>query len=235
MTGAVAATFVVLATARPQLSLVAEPARVLLDGAGSQTVQVTNRGRTAVVLDVQRAGFALDLRGQPRIVPAARAAWLSVRPKRIAIAAGDGGTVTIRAIVPRAARPGDHASLLLLASRPLVHGAVSVRLRLGLIVVLRVPGPIIRRLRVLSMRAHARKVSVRLANRGNVAEVLTGGRVVLTLWRRGRLVARLAAPPRELLPGAAGVLEFRYRGAVRGRLVARLGSKQDGAPFRLIL
>lgn len=233
MSGAVVATAVALAKARPQLSLVAEPARVQLDGPGSQAIQVTNRGSSAVVLDVQRAGFALDLRGEPRIVAARRAAWLSVRPRRVAIAAGDAATVTVRAVVPRGSRPGDHASLLLLASRPLAKGAVAVRVRLGVVVVLRVPGKVVHRLRVLGMRARGRVLTVRLANRGNVAELLKGGRVVMTLWRRGRLLATLAARPRELLPGATGLLEFRYRGRVHGPVVARLGRKPPGPPFRL--
>jgi hypothetical protein len=235
MSAALVATAVVLATARPQLSLVAEPARVQLDGPGSQAIQVTNRGSSAVVLDVQRAGFALDLRGRPKIVAAKRAAWLSVRPKRIAIAAGDAATVTVRAVVPRGARPGDRASLLLLASRPLAKGAVAVRVRLGVVVVMRVPGKVVHKLRVVGMRARGRVLTVRLANRGNVAELLNGGRVVMTLWRKGRLLARLATTPRELLPGATSLLEFRYRGPARGPVLARLGWKPPGPPFRLRL
>lgn len=233
MTGAVMSAAVALATARPQLSLVAEPARVQLDGPGSETIQVANRGSSAVVLDVQRAGFALDLRGRPKIVPAARAAWLSVRPARIAIPAGEAATVTVKAVVPRGARPGDHASLLLLASRPLARGAVAVRVRLGVVVVLRVPGKVVHSLRVLGVRARKRVVTVRLANRGNVAELLKGGRVVLTLWRHGRLLAKLAVPPRELLPKATGLLEFHYRGKARGAVVARVGWRPPGPPFHL--
>jgi hypothetical protein len=239
MTGAVAATFVVLATARPQLSLVAEPARVQLDGPGSQTVQVTNRGRAPVVLDVQRAGFALDLRGQPRIVPAARAPWLSVYPRRIAIAAGDATTLTVTGRVLRGAAPGDHASLLLLASRPLAGAGVAVRIRLGIVVLLRVPGRVVHQLAVLGIRARrvgrARVLTIRLANRGNVAELLGGGRAVVTLWRRGKLVAKLAAAPRELLPRSRGIVEVSYRGPIRGPVICRLGGKSPGPPFRLRL
>jgi hypothetical protein len=231
MTGAVAATALTIAASRPQLSLVAQPARMQIDGAGTETVQVTNRGVAPVVLDVQRAGFALDLRGRPRIVAVERAPWLSVRPARVAIAAGGAATVTVRATVPRGMRPGDHASLLLLASRPLVRSAVAVRMRLGVVVVLRVPGRIVHRLRVLAVRARGRLVTVRLANQGNVTELLEGGQVVLTLWHRGHLLAQLAAAPRELLPGAAGILEYRYRGPVHGLVVARLGRKPPGPPF----
>ena len=238
MTGAVVATALVLAASRPQLSLVAEPARVQLDGAGSQTVQVTNRGSAAVVLDAQRAGFALDLRGRPRIVPAARAAWLSVRPKRVAIAAGDAATLTVTGRVLHGASPGDHASLLL-ASRPLSGIAVAVRVRLGVVVVLRVPGKIVHRVAFLGVQARKigkrRLLTVRLANRGNVAELLGAGRVVVTLWRGGKLLARLPAPPRELLPQSRGLVEVSYRGPIRGTVVCRVGGKPPWPPFRLRL
>ncbi len=239
MTGAVVATAVALATARPQLSLVAEPARVQLDGPGSATVRVTNHGSATVVLDAQRAGFALDLRGRPRIVPVARASWLSVKPKRIAIPAGESASLTVSGRVLRGSAPGDHASLLLLASRPLSDAAVAVRVRLGVVVVLRVPGKIVHRVRLLGVAAkkagNRRLLTVRLANRGNVAELLGGGRVVVTLWRKGKLVARLQAAPRELLPQSRGLVEVTYRGPIRGAVICRVGGKHPWPPFRLVL
>jgi hypothetical protein len=240
MTGAVLSSAVALATARPQLSLVAEPARVQLEGAGSQKLRVLNRGSAPVVLDVQRAGFALDLRGRPRIVSVARAAWLSVKPKRVAIPAGGTASLTVSGRVRRGAAPGDHASLLLLASRPLDTSAVAVRVRLGVVVVLRVPGRVVHRLSVLGVSARRasshRLLTVRLANRGNVAEELRGAdRVVVTLWRDGKLLARLPATPRELLPKSRGVLEVVYRGAVRGSVVCRVGRNPPGARFKFKL
>jgi hypothetical protein len=239
MTAAVAHAVVALASARPQLSLVAEPARVQLDGPGSQVLRVTNRGTATVVLDVQRAGFALDLRGRPRIVAAARAAWLTVKPKRVAIPAGEAASLTVSGRVPHGAAPGDHASLLLLASRPLSTAAVAVRVRLGVVVVLRVPGKIVHRLKVLGVSANRagrnRLLTVRFANRGNVAELLGRDNASVTLWRRGRLLARLPAAARELLPRTRGVVEVRYRGPVRGAVICRVGGKVPGPPFRVKL
>jgi hypothetical protein len=239
MTGAVVTTAIALAATRPQLSLVAEPARVQLDGPGSETVQVTNRGSSPVVLDVQRAGFALDLRGRPKIVPASRAAWLSVKPKRVAIPAGASAALKVTGRVLRGATPGDHASLLLLASRPLASSAVAVRVRLGVVIVLRVPGKVVHRVKLLGIGTRKlgkrRLVTVRLANRGNVAEVVGGGKVMVTLWRRGKLVARLPTPPRELLPQSRGLVEVTYRGPVRGVVTCRVGGKHPWPPFRLIL
>jgi hypothetical protein len=239
MTGAVLSSTLALASARPQLSLVAEPARVQLEGTGSEKLRVLNRGSAPVVLDVQRAGFALDLRGRPRIVSVARAAWLSVRPKRVAIPAGGTASLTVSGRVRRGAAPGDHASLLLLASRPLDTSAVAVRVRLGVVVVLRVPGRVVHRLKLLGISARGlgrrRVLSLRLANRGNVAEVLERGRVQLTLWRRGKVVAKLPAGPRELLPGSRGILEVAYRGPIRGSVICRVRGRPGWPPFRLNL
>jgi len=235
MTGAAITASLALAAARPQLSLVAEPARVQLDGPGAATVRVSNRGSAPVVLDVERAGFALDLHGHPRIVAQAPAAWLAVRPRHVVIAAGDAAALRIRARNPPGARPGDHPSLVLLTTRPLSGTAVAIRMRLGIVVVLRVPGRIVHRLRVLAVRGRGRTVTVHLANRGNVAQALTGSRATLTLWRRGRVVARVAARPREILPGAVGVVEFHYRGRLHGAVMGRLGWKPPGPRFRLLL
>jgi hypothetical protein len=239
MTGAVASTALALAMARPQLSLVAEPSRVQLDGAGSQNVVVANRGSSPVVLDVQRAGFTLDLHGRPRIVPAARAAWLSVKPKRVAIPAGGSALLKVSGRVLPGASPGDHASLLLLASRPLAATAVAVRVRLGVVVLLRVPGRIVHRVKLLGAKAtragKRRLVTVRVANRGNVAEVVGGGKMAVTLWRRGKLVATLPTTPRELLPRSRGLLDVSYRGPVRGAVTCRVRGKPGWPPLRLVL
>ena len=108
-------------------------------------------------------------------------------------------------------------------------------MRLGIVVVLRVPGRVVHRLHLLRVRTKGRLITVRLANRGNVAEELTGGRVVMTLWRRGKEVGHVAAPARELLPGTMALIEFRYRGPVRGAVSARLGRNPSGPPFRLVL
>ena len=54
--------------ARPPVALTISPGHLELAGTGRATVRVTNSGRNPVVLDVRRAGFALDLRGRPKIV-----------------------------------------------------------------------------------------------------------------------------------------------------------------------
>jgi hypothetical protein len=61
-----------------------------------------------------------------------------------------------------------------------------------------------------------------LANLGNVTETLQRGRLHVTLRRGSRVVARLLAASRELLPRTAGLAQVRYRGRVRGRVTARV-------------
>jgi hypothetical protein len=212
---------VTAAAAVAALALTATPARVQLDGARAATVQVTNRGGQPVVLDVARAGFALDLRGRPRIAPAAPPGWLSFQPRRVAIPPGASAALRLAGHVPPGAAPGDHPGLLVLASRPLARGTVAVRVRLGIVVLLRVPGKVVHRLALTTLKARKRVLALGLANRGNVAETLLGRSVTVTLWRRGQLVARLHPLSRELLPRARAVLELRYRGRIHGPVVAR--------------
>src|SRR5207249_8556966 len=107
---ALAATVLVPASAgtstpRPRVSLTASPAHVTLVGRARATVRVTNSGMTAVTVDSGRAGFALDLRGHPRIVSPglgsrAAASWLTLRPRRFARGPGASEAVTISSRLP---------------------------------------------------------------------------------------------------------------------------------------
>ena len=216
---------------RPPVSLVASPSHVTLVGRARETIRVSTSGAEAVVVDVTRAGFALDLRGRPRIaargggpLPAGR--WLRARPARLAIAPGAVAELTVSSVPPRRAEPGDHSALVLLTTRPRPRRALAVRMRLGVVVVVRIPGRIVRRLVPLSLHVRRagrlRVFELFVANRGNVTEVLDRGCATVTLRRRGRLLARLRPAPRQLLPRTSGLVEVRYAGRVRGRLVARV-------------
>jgi len=233
---AAAVTAAVLATARPQVSLVASPAHVRLDGPGRETVQVANHGTAPVVVDVARAGFALDLRGRPRVVRAPPRGWLRFAPRRLAVPAGGSASLTVAARAPRGAAPGDHTALLLLSTRPQPGLGLAVRMRLGVVVVLRVPGRILHRLALVAVRLRRvrrmRLIAVTLANRGNVTEVLPAGRLTVTLWRGRQRVARLSAAARELLPRTRGIAELQYRGRARGPVVARVELAPEGAQVR---
>ena len=223
---------------RPRVALSASPAHVELAGSARTTVRIRNSGGERVALDVTGAGFALDLRGKPRIVVRGHsrrsaAHWLSIRPRTLRMAPGASADVTIASRLPSRVEPGDHDALLLLTSRRRVRGGVAVRMRLGVVVVVRAPGTIVRRLeaRGVSVVRYGRRrvLELMVANRGNVTESFTSKRSVLSVFRGGRRLARLTAVPRDLRPGTNGVLQFRYRGSVRGRVsVAADVSSESG-------
>jgi hypothetical protein len=214
---------------RPPAALSASPSRIALAGAARQTVRLANPGASRIVVDVARAGFALDPRGRPLVAPAASTArsaagWLTARPSRLSLPAGGSATFTVSSRVPRHAEPGDHGALVLLTSRPARAGKVAVQMRLGIVVTVRAPGKVVRRLALRSLRVHrlarSRLLELKIANRGNVTESLDRGSLQVRLLRRGHAFASLRAGPRDLLPRTGGVVELRYRGRVRGAVRA---------------
>jgi len=214
-------------TPRSPLALTAAPAHVALIGAARAEVTVTNPGRSAVVVDVRRAGFSLGLRGRPRVVPGkgARAAtsWLTVAPRRFVLVPGAKRSLTVTSRLPHRVEPGDHDALVLLSTRPLRDGGVAMRVRIGVVVVVRAPGPIVRRLVVRDLRVvrarRARVLELRLANRGNVTESLAR-RVVRVSLRRGALDLGLRANGRTIRPRTEGVVQIACPRFLRGWLTA---------------
>ncbi len=212
--------------APPRPALTASPSRVVLLGAARAVVRVA-APRGSALVEVALAPYALDLRGRARLGGAAGAPrWVSVRPARLRVGRR-GATVTLAAAPPRGAASGDRPFALVLTTRPSagVRG-VAVRLRIGVLVLARVPGKVVRRLvigppRVRRVRGgHVLELPIR--NAGNIAERLAPGRLVLTVLRRGRVVARLHPPARELLPRGRGLVESRFRGATRGPATVRV-------------
>ena len=235
-------------TTRPPLGLAVTPARVALAGTGKASVRVTNPGRGAVVVDVARAGFSLDLRGRPHVIPRAapRAAtpWLTVRPGRFVLPAGTSTWLTVASRLPRRVEPGDHDALVLLTTRPWRSAGVAVRMRIGVVVVVRAPGRIVRSLAIRGLRVRrvgrARTLELALANRGNVTETIDAARVRLLFRAKGRPLvgprrnARAASPDERRgavpLPGPARGLGDRARSAgARARSPAPLPHVQGQA------
>jgi hypothetical protein len=95
-----------------------------------------------------------------------------------------------------------------------------------------------RRLTVRRVGAR-RLLELLLVNRGNVTERLGADRLRLVLRRRGRTFATLRPRRRELLPRSEGIVEFAYRGPVRGRVLAWIELRPPGSglprPFRVRL
>ncbi len=217
--------------ARPPVALTASPSRVEIAGNGQVAVRITNAGASRVALDVTRAGFALDLRGRPRIVArqgATRSAvgWLALRPRKLVLPPGTSGSVTVASKLPVAAEPGDHDALVLLTTRRRAHDGLAVRMRMGVLVVVRAPGTVVHRLQLSGLHVvRSRRSSVLelvVKNRGNITESFSRSRAVVSLLRGGRRFAKLMADSRELRPGTRGVLQFRYRAHLAGPAVARV-------------
>jgi hypothetical protein len=215
---------------RPPVALTATPAQVALVGSSRSTVRVTNGGAFRVVVDVARAGFALDLRGRPKIVGRdavgrSAADWISFRPHSLALKPGASASVTIVSKPPVGVEPGDHDALLLFTTRRRAKDGVAVRMRMGIVVVVRAPGTVVRRLALGRLRVAStgrpRALELGISNLGNVTEPIARADAALSLFRGARRIARLRAEPRELRPRTRGVLQFVYRGAERGRVTAQ--------------
>ncbi|MGE5273304.1 MAG: hypothetical protein ACM3QU_05960 [Verrucomicrobiota bacterium] len=223
--GSVLAASAGAGAARPPVALITSPAHLALAGSARASLAVTNSGTDPVDVDVTRAGFALDLRGRPRV--AARPfSWLAVAPRRLALAPGATATLTVTSRVPSGAEPGDHSELVLLSTRSPTARGLPVRVRLGVVVVVRAPGKVVRRIMVVRILARrtgrARVLGLLLANRGNVTETVGGTCALVWLHRRGRILARLRAPARRILPHTSGLVELAYRGPAHGRVLARI-------------
>ena len=221
-------------TTRPPLGLTATPARVALVGTSQASVRVTNPGSGPVVIDASRAGFSLDLRGRPRIVPRdgrrSATSWLSVRPSRLVLPAGASRLLTVASRLPARAEPGDHDALVLLTTRPRRGAGVAVRMRIGIVVVVRAPGLVMRGLAVRGLRLRrargAQILELGVVNLGNVTETLDVSRIALWV-RQGRTELRLRPDARDLRARTSGVVQFRYRGTLAGWVTARVRLTQS--------
>ena len=216
-------------TTRP-LALTAAPARLAFRGGGDATVRIRNPGTKRVVVEAALAGFALDLRGRPHIVARrhARSAapWLTLRPARLTLAPHSVAHLQVTARLPGRVEPGDHDALVLLSTRPVARARVAVRLRLGVVVLVRAPGTVVRRVRLGRLRVARRRgrraLELMVANAGNVTERLLHVHAVLSSPSTRRHVTTVAAAARDLRPRTRGLLEFRLRTRVHGPVIARV-------------
>ena len=199
----------------PPVALSVSPARVELAAPASRTIELRNVGAEGMVVDVAPKSIDRSIRAD---------AWLSVRPARLVLRSRSRAVITLRVRAHDGARPGDHQLRVLVVARPQRSSRVAVRVRLGVGVRVRMPGRLVRRVTVRAVRVRphgpTRDLLVSVANCGNVTEQL-GGRLTVTLVRRGRLVSRLRLRgPHELFPGAGTVIPLRYAGHVRGLVTA---------------
>lgn len=215
--------------ARPMISLSATPSHLTLVGREPQALVVRNEGATRVGVVAQRAAFAFDVTGNaviaPRPAPRRSAStWLAIRPRRLVLAPGRSGVVRISARPAPHARPGDHHALVLLSALAPRHTPVSIRTRLGVLVFVRVPGHIARRLEIAGVRPASdrgrRRLLVSVVNHGDVAERLLPAQLTIALSRQGHVVALGRGQPRDLLPHTRGLFSVRLGRSLRGRFTA---------------
>ena len=209
------------ATGAAVLALAASPLHVVVAAGSATTITVRNFGAGAASVAAAPAAYRLDLRGRPVLAPAGRP-WLILSSRRLALAPGRRASLTVRAVAPRGARPGDHAQVLLLSAAALGRGGLRLAVRVGVVVVVRCPGVLRRRLAPLALTARDATLRLTIRNDGNVDEWIGARQVVVRLWRETRLVATLHARPRRLLAGARGVFEWRLGRRLTGDVRANV-------------
>jgi hypothetical protein len=214
----------------PPVALSASPPRIALAARETRALWVTNPGRAPAVVAIAPAGYALALRGRPQVEPQRRPQWLRITPTRLVLAPRSSGTVTVSTRSVRGVGPGDHAALVVLRIQPQTRD-IGVRMQIGVVVVMRVPGKVKHRLQLQGVKVRHGILELKVANRGNVAERLTPRRLRITVVQGGRVVARLRARDRELLPSSRGViaLQCRARGHLRVRVTIDQANRRSFA------
>lgn len=209
----------------PPVALAVSPPRLVVAAGETRAIRITNSGAAAADVEASAAGYAVSLRGRPLVL--AGRVPLILRPGRLTIPAGQ--TMTIAVAAGAAPAAGDRAATVLLTT---AGGAAGVRvsLRVGVLVLLRGAGPVRHGIVVAGLRVRGPTLELAVRNAGNVSERIAP-RVLL--YRRGRLVGRMQARPRELLPHSRGICAFRPQ--VRGRLTALVRVAAAVRVFRLDL
>jgi len=215
-----------LAAAAPHATLSASPAHLVLTPGTRRLVHIEAAGTRRLAVEAHVAGFALDVRGRPRIVRVDGASMLLALEPRSQNVGRAGATLTVIARRSPHAAAGDHPALVLLtAATPGARG-VLVRMRIGLVVSVRVPGKLVHRLVVRKARVvrhgRQRRIEVALANRGNVIEHVDRAGLRVLLLVRGRVVAILHPERRDLLPRSAGIVTVPCRSGIHGAVVAQI-------------
>jgi hypothetical protein len=210
------------------------PVRIRLTRAASRTITITNAGNAAASVNARSASFAFDRRGRPTIVHERRpaAGWLRLQPRRLVLAPGGTAIVTVSSATPAGALPGDHPALVLFTTQSPRATGVTIRIQIGVVVFVRVPGPIVHDVELETLRARHRVLELVVANRGTAVE---REHVRIFFLRRGHVLAQLGSIGRTLLPHSRRIVRFRYSGQLQGWVTARveLGALRRSYRIRL--
>lgn len=224
-------------------ALTVSPAPLTLLGPQQTTLRVANGGEEPIDVQLSVSNYALGRDGRPLIGSAAGTrlsaqTWLRLEPTQLHLDPGQQGGVQVTAAPPRQATPGDHQALVLVAEAQGAPGHLLVRHRIGVGVLVRVAGPIKRRLSIgrLTVRRVGRLdvLRVRIRNLGNINERLAKGQVTVQLRRGRRPAVTFRARARSLLPGTAGDVVASRVGHRRGAYTAivrlRFSRPPDAGP-----
>lgn len=227
----------------PGLSLAVNPVRLELAGNARGAFAVTNPTKRQLVVNVSTADFLLRANGAAVVsptLPSARSArkWLKVSPAKLRLAPGATASLRVTSNAPKKASPGDHHALVQFTTAPTGSGTVRTRTQIGLPVLVRVEGPLLRTLEIKSLRVaqskSGRTLRLVVRNRGNINERLLRRTVTVRLKRGGTRLARIVAPARTILPGERTVyslpLAERMRGSVSAVVTVRPASAANAGP-----
>ncbi|HZP72123.1 MAG TPA: hypothetical protein VFA97_01975 [Gaiellaceae bacterium] len=222
---------VALAAAPTHALLSVSPAHVDLVPGARRVVAIDTGSTQGLAVAARVAGLTLDARGRPRLVrPGDASPWLRLSSQTLRAVHGHAQlAISVRRVPPHTAA-GDHTAVVLLTATQPGSRGVLVRMRVGLVVSVRVPGKVVHRLalgaRVTVLRKR-RTIELVLANRGNVTEHVDGSRLSVLLARGGRTIAVLRPQRREFLPRSQGLVLFGYAPQLRGVFTVRVGLWQS--------
>ena len=221
---------VALAAAPAHSLLSVSPAHVELAPGAHRVVAIDTGSARGLAIAARVAGLTLDARGRPRLVrPGDAAPWLRLSAATLRASHGRARlTITVRRVSHAA--PGDHTAVVLLTATQPGTAGVLVRMRVGLVVSVRVPGKVVHRLALASgvtLLRKRRTLELVLTNRGNVTEHVDASRLTVVLMRAGRTIAILRPQRREFLPRSRGLVVFGYPARLRGVFVVRVGLWQS--------
>jgi P pilus assembly chaperone PapD len=206
------------------VALAVSPASIVLKAPASKKITLRNTGSEDVVVEVTRRAIGES---------AAFKSWLRVVPASQSIRAGRNATFTLRVSRTSAATPGDHSAVVLLTTRRISAARIAVRLRVGVRVLVRVPGRLVRRVDLGRLLVKRNQIVAWVVNRGNVVVRFDAS---ARLLRRGRIVTRLRPRRRgTILPGGRAAIRFGRPRRLHGPFVAELRLGREVRRYRVRL
>lgn len=131
----------------PSFSMQVTPTRLVVPaGTSDHRFDVTNKGREAFQVTVEKSDFVAGESGAMRFQPGApyaAAAWATVSPAQVTVPPGETRPVTLRVVVPEAPEPGDH-QFAVIFKVPAAKTTANIRINRGIAapVFVTVPGAI---------------------------------------------------------------------------------------------